>query len=159
MFFYFFIFFSSLLFCHQTGYVQGPSATKEELNVQNSADITLKRGTLVTVQLATPTIVRKVTVRQPSPTGIDLKCLAKVVKFHFPDGTTAEVKFEGDKDEDQYLAAPRGDWGGEYAYADVKPVSKLFGLPVIESYDVEVVVTQGKCASGETMLRGVEVRG
>ena len=113
----------------------------------------------MTVHLATPTIVRKVSVRQPSPTGTNLECLAKVVKFRFPDGTTVRVKFEGDKDEDQYLAAPRGDWGGEYAYADVKPMSKLFGLPVIESYEIEVIATQGKCVSGNTKLRGIEMRG
>ena len=59
----------------------------------------------------------------------------------------------------QLLPDVGGDAGGLYAFSNVVPISKLFGLPVVTSYSVQLIATQGVCTSSTTTLRGIEVRG
>ena len=128
---------------------------------QDSSDIILNKGQKLKILLSSPTLMEKVIVRQPSPTSTmtPKECLAKQVTFTFPDGTSTKVVFENEPEE-TYLTKERGDTGGEYKSEIVKPISSMFGLPVVESYQVEVVSTQGECPTGKaTTLRGLEVRG
>ena len=152
------------IFVGSTGYQNSAATggtTTAVTQVQDSSDLLMNVGKKVTVTLDTPTLMRKVIVRQPSPTSAitPRACLAKKVQFTFPDGTLSFVVFDEEK-EDTYLTKERGDTGGAYGAQKVTPISSMFGLPVTESYTVQVLSTQGKCpANKKTTVRGLEVRG
>jgi hypothetical protein len=95
------------IFVGSTGYQNSAATggtTTAVTQVQDSSDLLMNVGKKVTVTLDTPTLMRKVIVRQPSPTSAitPRACLAKKVQFTFPDGTLSFVVFDEVK-EDTYL--------------------------------------------------------
>jgi len=142
----------------------------ESLVLEASNDLLLNVGTTVTVSLTTPFLVKKIQARH-SPTfpfkasGKNSGCAAKNVKITYPDGTSSLLTFPDNskvKADMEVMPDTGGPLGGELVSAMIKvksPRGELV-LPVVDSYDLQVMATQGDCpAGGQTTLRSVEMKG
>ena len=142
----------------------------ESLVLEASNDLLLNVGTTITVSLTTPFLVKKIQARH-SPTfpfkasGKNSGCAAKNVKITYPDGTSSLLTFPDNSKvtaDMEVMPDTGGPLGGELVSAMIKvkdPQGELV-LPVVDSYDLQVMATQGDCpAGGQTTLRSVEMKG
>ena len=134
-----------------------------ELTLETSNDLAVNVGATVTVRLSTPFLVKKIQARQ-SPTFHSEGCAAKNVQITYPDGTSSLLTFPDNSNRTvdvEVMPDPGGPLGGELVSAPIKvKIAEKWTLPVVDSYELQVMATQGECpAGGQTTLRSVEIKG